>query len=84
MLTAPIPVTSSSVTTRWMKQKSADLGLKNGSGGGGGKTMSCRSSSSAAAPATSLRRVAGVNEHELKKRDAKYTRASVVMVRANG
>jgi hypothetical protein len=28
----------------------------------------------------SLRRVAGVNEHELKKRDAKYTRASVVMV----
>jgi hypothetical protein len=68
-----------------MKQKSADLGLKNGSGGGGGgKTMSCGSSSSAAAAATSLRRVAGVNEHELKKRDAKYTRASVVMVRANG
>jgi hypothetical protein len=82
LLTAPIPVTSSSVTTRWMKQKSADLGLKNGSGGG--KTMSCGSSSSAAAAATSLRRVAGVNEHELKKRDAKYTRASVVMVRANG
>ena len=24
--------------------------------------------------------MAGVNEHELKKRDAKYTRASVVMV----
>ena len=42
--------------------------------------MSCGSASSAAAAANSLRRVAGVNEHELKKRDAKYTRASVVMV----
>jgi hypothetical protein len=41
-----------------MKQKSGDI--KNGS-----KTLSCGSSSSAAAAANSLRRVGGVNEHEL-------------------
>ena len=78
MLTAPSA--TSSMTSRWMKQKSNEV--KNGS-----KTMSCGSSSSAAtaaaaaaAAANSLRRVGGVNEHELKKRDAKYTRASVMMV----